>query len=123
MGLYDTLIIEADVPNMPSRSEYQTKDLDNALFTFFITKKGEIYRENWEHEWKESTDHFFGGYLDKVEGSYHRDYLTDFHGDIKFISVDYGDEFVARFTHGKLEYIKLCEKNNEPVLHERNQEW
>ena len=76
---------------------------------YVITSNGELYREVWEYEWIDDDRHLLTGYANKIEGSYRREYLTNYHGDIIFyegISKDgMWRDYTARFTEGKLTRI------------------
>ena len=76
------------------------------MINYVITAKGELYEEKWDVEWTEENTHWLGGYMRNVEGTYRREYLTDFHGDIRFYdSKKFGDawrDYYARFTDGRL---------------------
>lgn len=116
MGMFDYIKCEVMLPDasMQGDREFQTKSLENTMATYVITQKGELYEERWDSEWIEDPSYkFFGGYMKQIEGSYHRKYLTDFHGDIIFYGgyiapdVDASGQKVyrdyhARFTEGKL---------------------
>lgn len=116
MGMFDKIKCEVLLPDgsMQNDREFQTKSLENLMNSYVITQNGELYEEDWDSEWVEdSSFKVLGGYLKRIEGSYHRKYLTDFHGDIIFYSGDilpdvsdsgektYRD-YHARFTEGKL---------------------
>ena len=110
MGMFDTLKVQTKIPgysNIPL-GEFQTKSLDNCLEYYVITDNGELYKEVWDYNWVEDATSAFNGYFDKVEGSYRREYLTNFHGDIIFYTSKPMTEdrvwrdYTARFTEGKL---------------------
>jgi hypothetical protein len=127
MGMFDYIRVEVELPggeSFPCRDPnvdgdepvldskmFQTKCLDNALRTYCITLNGELYSDEWDYEAVErdvDETHIFYGLpiLQKIEGSYHREYLTDFHGDIIFYGGLRPDniwrDYHARFTDGKL---------------------
>lgn len=109
--MFDTIRIEQKIPGFTDvpNCEFQTKSLDNALENYVITNKGELYREIWDYEWIENKLNVFGGSMQKIEGSYRREYLTDYHGDIIFYEGKHVDgkwrDYTARFTEGKLTRI------------------
>lgn len=111
MGMFDTLRIEQKIPGFSDipDCEFQTKSFDSAMENYVITNKGELYRETWEYQWIDDENRLLKGYSEKVEGSYRREYLTDFHGDIIFYEGVRMDgkwrEYTARFTEGKLTRI------------------
>ena len=112
MGLYDEIRVEHILPGNTEITDawYQTKSFYNTMSKYVISANGELYEETWEYEWVDSNDHFFKGYLNKIEGTYKRDYLTDYHGDVKFYTgpkTSESDEriwrdYYARFTDGRL---------------------
>lgn len=108
MGMFDYIRCEVQLPGYSSVTEeqFQTKSFDNTLDNYVITAKGELYRDVWDYEWIEDETSPIGGYSNKVEGSYRREYLTDMHGDIIFYNGKKIDgkwyDYFARFTEGKL---------------------
>ena len=113
MGMFDFIKVEMKIPGYSTipDEEFQTKSLDNCMDHYVITNKGELYREVWDYEWADNPNSPIGGSLYKVEGSYRREYLTDFHGDIIFYTSKPMNEdriwrdYTARFTEGKLTRI------------------
>jgi hypothetical protein len=112
MGMFDYIRVETSLPGFAgdlTTTNFQTKDLDNALDTYVITKNGQLYKEEWEYKWIDDDNMFLKGYWGKIPDSYRRLYLTDYHGDIRFYDSEYIDkearvwrEYYARFTEGKL---------------------
>jgi hypothetical protein len=111
MGMFDEIRVEQILPgNTEITNEwYQTKSLENVMTKYVISARGELYEERWQWEWVEENTHWLGGYMEKIEGSYHREYLTDYHGDIIFYKGTPEDrnarrwrDYYARFTDGKL---------------------
>lgn len=111
MGMFDTLTVEKVIPGFTTipTCKFQTKSFDNALENYVITSNGELYREVWEYEWIDDDRHMLTGYAHKIEGSYRREYLTNYHGDIIFYEGIGKDgmwrDYTARFTDGKLTRI------------------
>ena len=113
MGMFDTMRVEVKMPGYTEipDEEFQTKSLDSCMDRYVITATGELYREVWQYEWVENETSPLKGYMKKVEGSYRREYLTDFHGDIIFYTSHPRTEngiwrdYIARFTEGKLSRI------------------
>ena len=122
--------------------DFQTKDLENALDHYEITKAGKL-RHLWqEREWKDDDSAFFKGYFDVVKEEW-RD--VDFHGTINFYTThtdndkynwdfmdddpeqmtwddieliqgyDWWFEFEAYFTKGKLDDIKVIKVTKDPI--------
>lgn len=110
MGMFDTIRCEVLLPDgsSPENRDFQTKSLENLMINYVITAKGELYEEKWDVEWVEAQTHWLGGYMQNIEGSYRREYLTDFHGDIIFYDSKPMKEnrvwrdYYARFTDGRL---------------------
>jgi len=150
MGMFDNLYVNKKLPLTKELKEldvnweeidFQTKDLDNALDTYEITKAGKL-RHLWqEREWTDDDDAFLKGYFKVVKEEW-RD--VPFHGTIRFytnhctndtkhlylfddddkltfddIKLIPGDdwwlEFEAYFTKGKLDEIKLIKADKTPV--------
>jgi len=111
MGLFDEIRVEHVLPGETEITDtwYQTKSLENVMAKYVITAKGELYEDRWDYEWVEDEGHFLKGYLNKIENSYRREYLTDFHGDVIFYrskpmegTTRVWRDYHARFTDGKL---------------------
>jgi hypothetical protein len=111
MGMFDEIRVEHILPGETEITDtwYQTKSLENVMAKYVITAKGELYEDRWDYEWIDDPDHFLKGYLNKIENSYRREYLTDFHGDIIFYRGKPMEgtnrvwrDYHARFTDGKL---------------------
>ena len=111
MGMFDEIRVEHILPGKTEITDtwYQTKDLENVMTKYVISANGELYEEKWDWEWVEENTHWLGGYLNKLEDTYRREYLTDFHGDIRFYHSTPDDianhkwrDYYARFTDGKL---------------------
>jgi len=102
MGLFDYLKCEVKLPKASKEIEeniFQTKDFENSLDTYIITKKRKL-----------------------VLISKNKRKTISFHGDITFYTCT-GEhktkdfkwyQYVARFTHGKLEYIKKVKNKIKP---------
>src|SRR5580658_3131245 len=94
MGMFDEVYCEADLPpdHPGSGREFQTKSLFNCLDRFTITKGGRLLLH--------ATGHQPTGEAGDID--------TEFHGDIRLVgrSDDHRVEYVARFTHGTLEWIR-----------------
>jgi hypothetical protein len=118
MGMFDWISVEQKIPGYSEipEEQFQTKCFDNCLENYIISDKGELYREEWDYEWIEDETMFLGGYAEKIEGSYRRIYLTDFHGDVIFYTSRPMTEdriwrdYTARFTEGKLTRIWFEDK-------------
>ena len=112
MGMFDYLKVETKLPGYPEipDEEFQTKSFDNCMEHYVITNKGELYREVWDYKWIDDNEiPIVKGYLKRIDDTYRREYLTDFHGDIifyegKLINGKWRD-YTARFTEGRLTRI------------------
>lgn len=110
MGMFDEIRVEQILPGNTEITDewYQTKSLECVMAKYVITAKGELYEERWDYEWVENKDPILRikSHLKKIEGSYSRTYLTDYHGDIIFYkgmdSNKVMRDYFARFTDGKL---------------------
>jgi len=150
MGMFDNIFVKRKLPLTKELKaldikweevDFQTKDLENLLDTYEITKGGKL-RHLWQkREWKDDDNAFLKGYLEVVEEEW-RD--VDFHGTINFytshctnntrhwdclededqlsfddIEIIQGDdwwiEFEAIFTNGKLEDIRLIKAEKTPI--------
>ncbi len=112
MGLFDMMRVEVEIPGCGdcSHMEFQTKQFNNNMEHYVITKTGELYRETWKYEWvDDKISKAWGiGSLQKIEGSYLREYLTNYHGDVIFYNGTVNGKwrnYHARFTEGKLKTI------------------
>jgi hypothetical protein len=151
MGLFDTIFIKKKLPLTKELKElninweeldFQTKDLENLLDTYEITKSGKL-RHLWQETvWKDDDSAFLKGYMEVVNEEW-RD--VDFHGTINFytshcdnnsynwnfmgddpdqmtwrdiesiVGYDWWFEFEAYFTKGKLDEIKLIKVTKDPI--------
>jgi hypothetical protein len=107
MGMFDTIRVEIEIPGCGdcSHEEFQTKSFDNVMENYVITKNGKLYCEKWEYDWVDDTSRLLNGYVEKIPGSYRREYLTDYHGDVIFykrVKDTLWRDYYARFTEGKL---------------------
>lgn len=96
MGMFDYLYSRYKLPScdLPSETEFQTKDFDCCLEHYVIAADGRLLRCRSLAE-------------DMVELTAAED--TEHHGDIRSHGSGPGGErheFVARFTHGRLEWVK-----------------
>jgi len=138
MGLYDTIIVEEDLPitddmkrlNIDTRlnlkrltykdkrfdemcSQFQTKDFNRCLVTYLLRDK-KLYSENYITDTKEEP------HLEEIP----------FHGAFNFYTgindiMDRWDvwvEYKAIFNHGNLENIELVEFRQESNEERRNKE-
>lgn len=108
MGMFDYVKCEIQLPDnsYSEKREFQTKSFETLMETYVITKTGELYVEKWDWEFIEDENHLLKGYLQKINDSYRRIYLTDYHGDVRFYDSnnihDKRRDYYARFTNGRL---------------------
>jgi glutamate synthase domain-containing protein 1 len=111
MGMFDEIRVEQLLPGNTEITDewFQTKSFENVMTKYVITAKGELYEERWDYVWVDdpgAVHKIFKGYLKKVEGSYRREYLTNYHGDVIFYKGMNSNkvlrDYYARFTDGKL---------------------
>jgi len=130
MGMFDTIHVKRKLPLNKELSgldikwselEFQTKDLDNSLANYTITKTGKLVENVREFEYvhyteeeKKSKDRKPWDLFKAVKTTKEYDQDVKHHGVIIFYtSVDYTDEeefwveFKASFTHGKLDKMEL----------------
>ena len=96
MGMFDYVHCHHPLPEcaLPSETEFQTKDFDCCLEHYVIVADGRLLRCR-----------SIAGELVDLTGATD----TEYHGDIRFYgSGPTGErhEFIARFTHGRLEWVK-----------------
>jgi len=118
MGMFDWIKVEQKIPGYAEipDEEFQTKSFENCMEHYVITGNGQLYREEWEYEWIDDEERLLKGYSQRIEESYRRVYLTDYHGDVIFYTSHPHREggvwrdYTARFTEGKLARIWFEDK-------------
>lgn len=126
--------------------DFQTKDLENTLATYEITKAGKLRYKDVEREWVDDEEAFFKGYLKEVSSKWvdtkHTGKVTFYHNfstnksNVNIFSdtlddetdldgYDWWVEFDAEFVKGKLTEIKLvkAEKTPAKIRIIQNLEW
>lgn len=91
MGMFDTVYCEFPLPDPGHQGlEFQTKDLESLLDRYTITADGRLMRH--ARRARQGPD---------------RDVEWPIHGDVSFYTSEDGVwiEYVARFTHGRVEWI------------------
>jgi hypothetical protein len=115
MGMFDTIQVNIQLPGYSfiTDEKFQTKSFECLLENYIISDNRQIYRELWDYEWIENPDSPLGTSLNKIDGTYRRDYLTDLHGDIIFYSGELINgkryDYFARFSYGTLDRIWMKE--------------
>jgi len=138
MGMFDYINVADKLPTNSeidalgidlSAESFQTKDLDNVMASYYI-QGGRLFVEKYRKtEWIEDSESFLGGYIDRQEP--YKEELDGQHGKIYFYTwlerdeYDYWVEYVAYFTHGKLDKIELfkCDKTANAERKQRKIEW
>lgn len=104
MGMFDTLKCKYPLPEKEVQEDsFQTKSLDCLLDNYTITEQGKLILHRQRH---------YETAARKIE--------VDFHGNLRFYTSKGSREennyqwfeYVARFTEGKLQWIKRLEFNN-----------
>jgi hypothetical protein len=115
MGLFDT--IDCDYPLPDARHQelaFQTKDLDRLLERYSITKDGRLIKHprGWSIQ-------------DGGPPVVDRDFEVPLHGDLRMYDSDPDAqrgliEYLVRFTHGRVEWIRRLEEAAHPGLGRTN---
>jgi hypothetical protein len=99
MGMFDTITCEYPLPVAEHQNlEFQTKDLESLLDHYTITRDGRLIRRARR------------GWMGRAAPA--RDVTWPLHGDLRFYtSIGDGEarqwiEYVARFTHSRVEWIR-----------------
>lgn len=110
MGMFDEVHCKFPLPEYDGDGNFQTKDFDCLMDSYTITEDGRLVLEqaHYEHVPLEDRPYPNGpGFLEMlgclrrvVDGMVD----TDFHGDMEFY--DSKNYFRARFTEGKLQWIR-----------------
>jgi len=95
MGMYDEIRWEATLPaGHPTDSRlFQTKSLDPCLEHYVVTREGRLFLVG-------------NGLQDDADWDKDQGMDVEFHGDMSLVSMDGNIEYLARFTHGTLEWIR-----------------
>lgn len=109
MGMYDEIWWQAELPrgHSPENRLFQTKSLHRCFDRYVVSAAGRLglVGNSWQDEGP-----FEGACDPKASVD------TDFHGDIRLVAVNgENTEYVARFTHGALEWIQLMAEVPERV--------
>lgn len=143
MGMYDSVRCEKRLPlNKELRSlkikwnkvEFQTKDLDNCLINYVITKDGDLIEEVVEYEYtyyteeeRKSKDFKPWNIIkdQKIAKQYTK--KVDYHGKITFYDIlkfsdteDIWVDFEAYFSYGKLDKLVLLKTEKHESRDLRN---
>lgn len=159
--MFDTIFVKKALPLTKElkalkieweKEPFQTKDLDNLLDTYKITKNGKLCHLWQERKWVDDDSAFLKGYFDVVNEEwreedfhgtigfytdhtdntkYHWDYINDDPEQLSWEEInsiqgyDWWIEFEASFTKGKLDGFKLIKVEKTPIKEriKNNKEW
>lgn len=111
MGLYDEIRWEAPLPEGHPADDriFQTKSLHPCLEHFLVTAEGRLLLvgSGWQDEDLERAQSL------RLESLRLQGVDVEFHGDMRLVSVKGHREYLARFTHGTLDWVKPL-ANDEP---------
>jgi hypothetical protein len=126
MGMFDDITCEADLPegHPEGKRDFQTKSLGSCLNHYTITKDGRLMLHRYHVEDLEDDpdapevpeEKPLRRFLfRRTKRTRLEDLDTEFHGDFDFYDSIEGTryEYVARFTHGQLEWIRKLEECSE----------
>lgn len=143
--MYDHIVVKQTLP-LPKEIkklknwktyQFQTKDLDNCLLDFTISKQGELYENVVEREYIPYTEEekkskkikSWDLWKDVIEKNSY-DKKINHHGVLKFYTydeldadTDYWIEFLAYFVYGKLDKIELVEFKLDKERKIQNKKW
>ena len=106
MGMFDVIVFDMEVPGFPLQGRrFQTKNLDCCMDIYTVTKAGRLCLTGNDLLGDDST---VSDELEEVD--------IDFHGDIRLLGEENYDEYVVRFTHGTLEWIRPSHFGDAPVI-------
>jgi hypothetical protein len=146
MGLFDTIVCKKKLPlnedlkklNIKwSEAHFQTKDLDNCLVDYIITKNGQLLEDVKKYEYtyytKEELKSKERKKWDFVKDSKIVEQYTkkvDYHGKLNFYNVfefseteDIWVEYNAYFVYGKLDKIELVKTEKQESQKSKMKEW
>jgi hypothetical protein len=132
MSMFDYIKCEYELPESSlakklgvdfSKVEFQTKDMENSMSTYTITKNGEFWFRKDTYKWVDDDNAFLKGYMDIVSSE---DIKLDYHGILNFYCYEeveenedktfaYSVDFQAKFTDGKLIEIKITQEESRDV--------
>jgi hypothetical protein len=147
MGMFDNITIEKQLP-IPKELKkldidwrtyvFQTKDLENCLIDYKISKAGYLYEHVVEREYipytteerKSKNLKPWDLWKEVIEKNTYDKKVNDYHGTVRFYTYDNFDDetdfhidFDAYFIYGKLDKIKLVEYKKVEARSISNQKW
>jgi len=146
MGMFDTIYVKKALPLSKElkalkdikweECDFQTKDLENLLSTYEITKAGKLRYKEVQREWVDDEEAFLKGYMKEISSKWvdtkHTGKVTFYHNfstnksNINIFSdtidnetdlegYDWWVEFDTEFVKGKLTEIKLAKTEKTPA--------
>jgi hypothetical protein len=117
MGFADNVVLEqaSQEYGLKAGTTFQTKSLYAGGGEFTITSDGKLVEHRYRYE-DDPTSRHSVGHWGRSKRVHVGDTVIDYHGDILLHGVqpDYSPkEFVARFTHGRVEWIRPAEEYPE----------
>jgi len=118
MGFFDDIKCDAPLPDdrVAAGSWFQSKSLHCSMERFTITGQGRLIFHKHQYESGPDREVRPGLFLPQSRIVAEEDIDMDYHGDVKLggISTDNAFvDYVARFTHGNLEWIRPYEDLTE----------
>lgn len=115
MGMFDELSCKMPLPDdrVKPGSVYQTKSLECCLLNYTINEQGRLIFNHSKYEKGPDREIRPGFWLPTTKSIHLEDIDTEYHGDILFgATAKDGSyvEYVARFTHGAVEWIRPLEQ-------------
>jgi hypothetical protein len=146
MGMFDNIICKKKLPLNDelkkldikwNEAQFQTKDLDNCLVDYIITKNGQLLVDVKKYEYTyytkeelKSKDRKPWSFVKDSKLVEHYTKKVDFHGMLSFYNVfefsneeDIWVEFNAYFVYGKLDKIELAKTEKQESQKSRMKEW
>jgi len=98
MGLFDEIRWDAPLPegHPPDSRLFQTKSLDPCMDYYVVTPEGRLLL----------VGSGFEDGADLADREISQGIDVEFHGDMRLLSAEGYREYLARFTHGTLEWIR-----------------
>ncbi len=107
MGFYDTVTFETahEACGIAAGARYETKSLGRGSDEYMISGTGELVLEQCRYE---DADQSSDGGFPRLKRVVIGDVVVPYHGDLLLTGVtdQEPNELAARFTHGKLEWVR-----------------
>jgi len=114
MGMFDDIKCDAPLPDghVSAGNWFQTKSLWCCMDKFTITADGKLIFHKRQYETVGDQEIRPGVFRPEYKLAHTEDIDMDYHGDVRFCGSGQDNKFVdyvARFTHGRLEWIRPYE--------------